>query len=87
MSLVAKFKAGAATMVAATTTVAVAGFLLASGANSEELKHYDSNTKNFWTHPPDDWFMGDETQELKGTNYLNTMPPPTVLPKRKSRPS
>ena len=81
MSLVAKLKAGAATMVAATAAVAVAGLLLASGANSEELKHYDSNTKDFWMHPPDDWFMGDETQELKGTNYLNTLPPPTGFTK------
>jgi glucose/arabinose dehydrogenase len=81
MSLVAKLKAGAATMVAATVAAAVAGFLFASGANSDELKHYDSNTKNFWLHPPDDWFMGDETQELKGTNYLNTLPPPTGFTK------
>jgi glucose/arabinose dehydrogenase len=81
MSLVAKLKAGAATMVAATAAAAVAGFLFASGANSDELKHYDSNNKNFWLHPPDDWFMGDETQELKGTNYLNTLPPPTGFTK------
>ena len=26
------------------------------------LKKYESGTKEFWTHPPDDWFLGDETE-------------------------
>src|SRR5271163_3806143 len=77
MSLLAKLKTGTATFVAATAAVAVAGFLFASGARAEELKHYDSSTKDFWLHPPDDWFMGDETQEQKGTHVLNTVPPAT----------
>ena len=74
-------KIGAATVVSATAAVAVAGFLFASGASGEDLKHYDSNNKNFWTHPPDDWFMGDETKELHGTNYVKTKPPPTGFTK------
>ncbi len=37
--------------------------------------------KNFWLHPPDDWFMGDETKEQKGTHVLNTLPPPTGFTK------
>jgi glucose/arabinose dehydrogenase len=77
MSLSAKYKAGAATLAAATAAVAVVGLLWASGARTEDLKHYDSNNRNFWLHPPDDWFMGDETKELHGTNYIKTMPPPT----------
>ena len=77
MHPVAKLKTGAAAIVAATAVVAVAGLLFASGARTEELKHYDSSKKDFWLHPPDDWFMGDETQELKGTHVLNTLPPPT----------
>ena len=68
-------------VVAATAAIAVAGFLLTSGSRADELKHYDSNNKQFWTHPPDDWFMGDETQELKGTNYLKTLPPATGFSK------
>ena len=67
-----KLKTSALAIVTAAAAVAVAGFLFASGAKTEELKHYDSNNKQFWTHPPDDWFMGDETQEQKGTNYLKT---------------
>ena len=30
------------------------------------LKKYESGTKEFWTHPPDDWFMGDENEAQKG---------------------
>ena len=33
---------------------------------SRALKKYESGTKEFWTHPPDDWFLGDETEAQKG---------------------
>ena len=81
MSLIAKLRTGPAMIVAATAAVAVAGLLFASAARTEELKHYDSSKKDFWLHPPDDWFMGDETQEQKGTHVLNTLPPPTGFTK------
>jgi glucose/arabinose dehydrogenase len=77
MSLRAKLRPGLTSFVAGTAAVAVAGLLFASGARTEELKHYESNNKDFWLHPPDDWFMGDETQEQKGTAVANTLPPPT----------
>ena len=40
----------------------------ASQANAQQkpLKSYQSGTKEFWTHPPDDWFLGDETEAQKG---------------------
>src|ERR1700753_3789691 len=45
----------------------------ASFANAQQaadkgraLKKYESGTKEFWTHPPDDWFLGDETEAQKG---------------------
>src|ERR1700753_1357182 len=45
----------------------------ASFANAQQaadkgraLKKYESGTKDFWTHPPDDWFLGDETEAQKG---------------------
>src|SRR5258708_35552610 len=40
----------------------------ASQANAQQkpLKKYESGTKEFWTHPPDDWFLGDETETQKG---------------------
>jgi glucose/arabinose dehydrogenase len=77
MSLLPRYRANAATIVAATAAVAVAGLLFANPAQTEDLKSYDSSTKNFWLHPPDDWFMGDETKEQKGTHVANTLPPPT----------
>src|SRR6516165_7428121 len=30
------------------------------------LKKYESGNKEFWTHPPDHWFLGDETEQQKG---------------------
>jgi glucose/arabinose dehydrogenase len=77
MSLKANLKPGLTSLVAGTAAVAVAGLLFASAARTDDLKSYDSSKKEFWTHPPDDWFMGDETKEQKGTHVLNTLPPPT----------
>jgi len=66
------------TLVATAAAVAVAGFMFVSGASAaEKLTHYNSNTKDFWLHPPADWFMGDETEAQKGTAVANTLPPPT----------
>jgi len=81
MNLLNKLKKGPAMIVAASAAVAVAGLLYASGARTDELIHYDSNNKDFWLHPPDDWFMGDETEAQKGTHVLNTLPPPTGFTK------
>src|ERR1700746_3781728 len=33
---------------------------------AQDLKHYESNNKNFWLNPPADWFLGDETADQKG---------------------
>ena len=77
MSLRAKSRLGLTSVIAGTAAVAVAGLLFASSARTEDLTHYESNNKQFWTHPPDDWFMGDETKEQKGTAVANTLPPPT----------
>src|ERR1700750_2427603 len=30
------------------------------------LTKYESGTKEFWTHPPDNWSLGDETGAQKG---------------------
>jgi glucose/arabinose dehydrogenase len=32
----------------------------------QDLKHYESGTRDFWLHPPPDWFLGDETAQQKG---------------------
>src|SRR5438046_6098469 len=51
--------------------LALAAILVVAGAsqaNAQQkgLKKYESGTKEFWTHPPDDWFLGDETEAQKG---------------------
>jgi glucose/arabinose dehydrogenase len=47
----------------------------ATGAKAQ-LKHYDSSSKDFWLHPPQDWFLGDETEQQKGLAPLANPPLP-----------
>lgn len=37
-----------------------------SQAGAQGLKKYESSSKEFWTNPPPDWFLGDETEAQKG---------------------
>jgi glucose/arabinose dehydrogenase len=41
------------------------------------LKQYDSSGKAFWTNPPPDWFLGDETEQQKGQAPNPGQPIPT----------
>src|SRR5690242_21764496 len=51
----------------ATAVAAVLGLgSLTAYAQDTPLKHYESNSKNFWANPPADWFLGDETEAQKG---------------------
>src|SRR5262245_18458185 len=54
---------GCVIALAATFAVAMAG---ESTAQQKALKRYESGTKDFWTNPPPDWFLGDETEAQKG---------------------
>src|ERR1700743_437431 len=56
--------------------VASASFANAQQANDKgrALKKYESGNKEFWTHPPDDWFLGDETEQQKGLAPPNGPP-------------
>ena len=49
--------------LAAMAIVAGAG---QASAQDKALHNYQSGNKEFWTHPPDDWFLGDETEAQKG---------------------
>ena len=49
--------------LAAILVVAGAG---QAGAQQKALKKYESGTKEFWTNPPPDWFLGDETEAQRG---------------------
>ena len=46
--------------------VAASLALCVASAAHGQLKKYDSTTKDFWEHPPADWFLGDETEAQKG---------------------
>src|SRR5438445_4508682 len=53
------------------SVLALTAILVVAGASQQQqqqkpLKKYESGTKEFWTHPPDDWFLGDETEAQKG---------------------
>src|SRR3982750_2834855 len=52
-------------VLACAAILAIAGITQAA-AQQKALKKYESGTKEFWTHPPEDWFLGDETEAQKG---------------------
>jgi glucose/arabinose dehydrogenase len=52
--------------ILALAAILVVGTAGQAKAQDKALKHYNSGNKEFWTHPPDDWFLGDETQAQKG---------------------
>ena len=49
-----------------TASVCAASLVAGNTARAAELKSYQSGNKDFWLHPPDDWFLGDETEGQKG---------------------
>ena len=61
---------GAVSLIALTTATSVA-------ADEKPLGHYDSTTKDFWLHPPDDWWRGDETEAQRGLVPNPGQPLPT----------
>src|SRR6201990_2414719 len=52
--------------VLALATILAVGAAGSAAAQDKPLKKYESGKKEFWTHPPDDWFLGDETEAQKG---------------------
>jgi glucose/arabinose dehydrogenase len=64
-------------LIAAVSLAAAA--MVAPGAGAQQLKSYDSTKKDFWDHPPADWFLGDETEGQKGLNVPSA--PATGIPK------
>ena len=63
------------------TLIGVLVLLMSGGVAvvAEELKHYDSNSKDYWVHPPSDWFLGDETQDQRGLTPNAGQPTATPL--------
>ena len=47
---------------ACVTGLALWGIASIGAARADEpLIKYNSNSRDYWVHPPADWFMGDET--------------------------
>ena len=60
--------------------VGVVAALIGCGSGTvqaQDLKKYDSSTKDFWLKPPPDWFLGDENKEQKGQAPNPGQPTPT----------
>ena len=53
-------------ILACAAILAMVGTTTQVSAQQQGLKHYESGNKDFWQHPPDDWFLGDETEAQKG---------------------
>ena len=51
---------------AAAIAGACAALVVATAVHAQAVKSYDSTKKEFWEHPPADWFLGDETPQQKG---------------------
>ncbi len=50
-----------------------------AAGTSGGLIHYNSNTRQFWLHPPANWYMGDETAAQKGEDPALTFGPATGI--------
>ena len=64
---------GAASLFALTSATTV------KAADEKALGHYDSTTRDFWLHPPDDWWRGDETEAQRGLVPVPGQPLPTPV--------
>jgi glucose/arabinose dehydrogenase len=59
--------------------IMLAAVLVPASAQAQQkpLGHYDATTKDFWLHPPDDWWRGDETEAQRGLVPVPGQPLPT----------
>src|SRR4051794_16614924 len=64
--------------ILALAAIAIVAGVGPASAQQKPLKKYESGTKEFWTNPPDDWFLGDETEAQRG--QAPDAGPPTGIP-------
>jgi len=57
--------------------VLVIGGLSSSARAEDALVHYNANSRDYWEHPPADWYMGDETAAQHGERPYPGQPIPT----------
>ena len=66
------------TLVGAAGLVALGvGPTVTAHAADDTLIKYNGNSRDYWEHPPADWFMGDETVQQHGTHPYPGQPLPT----------
>lgn len=70
-------------VLACAAVLAFAGIGQASA--QEKLKSYKSDTKEFWTNPPPDWFLGDETEAQKVWRRRPARRPASPMPNWRRR--
>jgi glucose/arabinose dehydrogenase len=68
MAMVRRLNKAAGAALAGLGIVALVGLSTTSARAADEkaLGHYDSTSKDFWLHPPEDWWNGDETEAQRG---------------------
>jgi glucose/arabinose dehydrogenase len=72
-------------MISKTTVMLPVALAVAlSTAAAQETKHYDSSGKDFWQHPPADWFLGDETKQQQGLSPPTGPATPTAADELKT---
>jgi len=60
------------------TGIALWGIASTGAARADDsLIKYNGNTRDYWEHPPADWYMGDETAQQHGTRPYPGQPLPT----------
>src|SRR5271165_5743076 len=65
------------TLVGAAGLMAVGMAPTVTAAADDTLIKYNGNTRDYWEHPPADWYMGDETAQQHGTRPYPGQPLPT----------
>ena len=75
----AKYASQIARLSAVAVAAALAVAASATGAGAQQLKHYNSAGKDFWMHPPPDWFLGDKSAGQRGLAPPSGPATPTPL--------
>jgi glucose/arabinose dehydrogenase len=65
-------------IIAGAVAIVTDSFVRSQGARAAEaLTHYNGNSKQYWEHPPADWYMADENAEQTGERPYPPQPLPT----------
>ena len=65
------------TLVSVVGAIGILGMASLPARADNPLIKYNGNSRDYWEHPPADWFMGDETAQQHGTHPYPGQPLPT----------